>query len=143
MNKIPHIARYKVIQTEYGWHFVLQSPNYRVIGVSEVYTTRQAAEEGLLTVRQLVQDKDNFRRLESKDGQHYFNLIAKNGEIVLTSEMYPTFAVMKKGIDSVMLHGTTLEVVFVKLKRKFTFSKNGAERHRAALIKTIEKRKKQ
>ena len=139
-----YLARYKIIQTIYGWHFVLQSPNHRVVGVSEVYKSEQGAQQGIAAVRLLSQDKDNFRRLESKaaNPQHYFNLVANNGEIVLTSEMYSTFAMMKKGIESVMLHGQTEEVIVKRLKRKFTFSKDGKEKHRAAYLKNIANRKK-
>ena len=36
-----------------------------------------------------------------KDGEFQFNLKAGNGEIILTSEGYPTKAACKKGIDSV------------------------------------------
>lgn len=80
--KRTYIARYKIIETQYGWHFVLQSPNHRVVGVSEVYESEQCAQQGIAAVRLLSQDKDNFRRLESKaaNPQHYFNLVAKNVE---------------------------------------------------------------
>jgi len=35
------------------------------------------------------------------DGQHYFNLKADNGQVILTSEGYTTVAAMQNGIDSV------------------------------------------
>ena len=37
----------------------------------------------------------------SKDGQFYFVLIARNGEIIATSEMYKSKQSCKKGITSV------------------------------------------
>lgn len=37
----------------------------------------------------------------AKDGQHYFNLKAGNGQIILTSEMYTTKAACENGIESV------------------------------------------
>lgn len=37
----------------------------------------------------------------AKDGQHYFNLKAGNGQIILTSEMYTTKAACENGIASV------------------------------------------
>lgn len=37
----------------------------------------------------------------AKNGQHYFNLKAGNGQIILTSEMYTTKAACENGIESV------------------------------------------
>jgi hypothetical protein len=37
----------------------------------------------------------------AKNGQHYFNLKAGNGQIILTSEMYTTKAACDNGIESV------------------------------------------
>lgn len=37
----------------------------------------------------------------SKNGQFYFNLTAKNGQIILTSEQYTTKAACLNGIESV------------------------------------------
>ena len=36
-----------------------------------------------------------------KDGQHYFNLLATNGQVILSSEGYTTTAAMHNGIESV------------------------------------------
>lgn len=41
-----------------------------------------------------------------KDGQRYFNLVAGNGEAILSSEGYAALAGCKKGIASVMKNGT-------------------------------------
>ena len=38
----------------------------------------------------------------AKDGQHYFNLKAENGQTILSSEMYTTKSACNNGIDSVM-----------------------------------------
>jgi uncharacterized protein YegP (UPF0339 family) len=42
-----------------------------------------------------------FKRLVSKSGQPYFNLIAGNGEIIGTSEMYSSTTARETGIASV------------------------------------------
>jgi len=36
-----------------------------------------------------------------KDGQHYFNLLATNGQVILSSEGYTSAAGMNNGIESV------------------------------------------
>lgn len=43
-----------------------------------------------------------FEIKRAKDGQFYFNLKARNGGIILTSEMYTTKANAQKGVASVM-----------------------------------------
>lgn len=42
-----------------------------------------------------------FQLKAAKDGKFHFNLIATNGQIVLSSEMYDTRAKAVKGIESV------------------------------------------
>jgi uncharacterized protein YegP (UPF0339 family) len=42
-----------------------------------------------------------FSTKTGKDGQHYFNLLATNGQVILTSEGYTTTAAMNNGIESV------------------------------------------
>lgn len=43
-----------------------------------------------------------FEINRAKDGQFYFNLKARNGQVILTSEMYTTKANTHSGITSVM-----------------------------------------
>ncbi|HWZ34530.1 MAG TPA: YegP family protein [Mucilaginibacter sp.] len=42
-----------------------------------------------------------FATKTGKDGQHYFNLLASNGQVILTSEGYTSTAGMNNGIESV------------------------------------------
>lgn len=42
-----------------------------------------------------------FHTKTAKDGQHYLNLKAENGQTILSSEMYTTKAACNNGIDSV------------------------------------------
>jgi len=42
-----------------------------------------------------------FATKTGKDGQHYFNLLATNGQVILSSEEYTTTAAMHNGIESV------------------------------------------
>lgn len=38
---------------------------------------------------------------QAKNGQFFFNLTAKNGQVIASSEMYTTKAACENGIDSV------------------------------------------
>jgi len=42
-----------------------------------------------------------FSTKKGKDGQHYFNLLATNGQVILSSEGYTTTTAMHNGIESV------------------------------------------
>jgi uncharacterized protein YegP (UPF0339 family) len=42
-----------------------------------------------------------FEIKKASNGQFYFNLIASNGKVILTSERYPEKSKAKKGIESV------------------------------------------
>lgn len=42
-----------------------------------------------------------FHIKKAKNGKYYFNLLAANGEVVLTSQMYASKQTAKKGIASV------------------------------------------
>ncbi len=55
-----------------------------------------------------------FQISKSSDGQFFFNLIAANGEVVVTSEMYASLAMAKKGISAVKRYAKTAKVVVAK-----------------------------
>lgn len=46
-----------------------------------------------------------YQLKKAKDGQFYFNLLAANGQVILTSEMYKAKASADNGIDSVRKNG--------------------------------------
>ena len=47
-----------------------------------------------------------FQIKKAKNGKFYFNLLAANGEVVLTSQMYASKATAKKGIASVQTNAS-------------------------------------
>ena len=49
-----------------------------------------------------------FQLKRAKDNKVYFNLLATNGEVILTSQMYASKATAKKGIASVQTNAATL-----------------------------------
>lgn len=50
-----------------------------------------------------------FQIKTAKNGKFYFNLLATNGEVVLTSQMYASKASAKKGIASVQTNASNLD----------------------------------
>ena len=47
-----------------------------------------------------------FQIKQSKDHKHFFNLLATNGEIILTSQMYASRAGARKGIAAVQTNSS-------------------------------------
>jgi len=93
------------------YHWVLRAANHEVILTSENYVSKHGALNGIESVRQNCKDDDNYQRLDAKDGSPYFNLRAKNHEVIGTSEMYSSKQARDNGIESVKKHGTTLTLV--------------------------------
>lgn len=58
-----------------------------------------------------------FELKVAKDGQYYFNLLASNGQIILSSEMYKAKASAESGIASVKKNGGN-EANFERLTSK-------------------------
>ena len=92
------------------FHFNLKAANGEIILSSQMYTTKQAAEHGIESVKTNAPHHDRFEKNASKDGQHYFVLKAANGEVIGKSEMYTSTGGMENGIQSVMKNGPAAEI---------------------------------
>jgi len=96
------MGKFEIITRKNGeFQFNLKAGNGQIILTSEGYTTKAACKNGIDSVKKNVKDDKRFKRLESKNGKHYFNLTAVNGQIIGTSEMYESVFSMENGVDSV------------------------------------------
>ena len=93
------------------FQFNLKATNGQVILSSEGYTTKAACMNGIESVMKNSQEEKRFEVLESKNGKHYFNLKATNGQIIGTSQMYEAMASCKNGVQSVMNNAPEAEIV--------------------------------
>src|SRR5262245_43289446 len=66
-----------------------------------------SASEGAGDVQNATEKGGRFELFVGQDAQHYFQLLAENGERVLRSEGYTTLANAKKGIASVRANGVS------------------------------------
>ena len=89
------------------YHWVLKAPNHEVILKSENYASKHGALNGIESTQKNCLLDENYDRLEAVDGSHYFNLRAKNHEIIGTSETYTTKAMRDHGIEAVKKYGVT------------------------------------
>jgi len=96
-------ASFRLRQAADGqWTFNLTAENNQIILTSETYTTKQAALNGIESVRANGAVAERFERRKSKDGREYFVLKAANHEIIGTSEMYVTKSNAERGVEDTM-----------------------------------------
>jgi len=93
------------------FQFNLKADNGQVILSSEQYTTKAACNNGVSSVRENSQDDARFDSKESSNGKFYFNLKAKNGQIIGTSELYESTSGRDNGISSVKKNAPDAQVV--------------------------------
>ena len=93
------------------YQFNLKADNGQNILSSEGYSAKAGCENGIESVKKNSQDSSNFERLVAKNGKHYFNLKAGNGQIIGTSQMYESEDGMVNGLASVLKNAHNAEVV--------------------------------
>jgi uncharacterized protein YegP (UPF0339 family) len=95
-------AEFVIKRAEDGqFMFNLKAPNGEIILTSELYRSKEGAEVGVASVKENASDDEQYERKSASNGQFYFALKAKNGELIGTSEFYATAESREKGIASV------------------------------------------
>ena len=92
------------------FQFNLKAGNGQVILTSEGYSSRDACNNGIESVRRHAKSITHFDKKTAKDGSPYFALMASNGQSIGKSEMYRSIASRDKGIDSVMRNAGTAKI---------------------------------
>jgi uncharacterized protein YegP (UPF0339 family) len=81
--------------------FRLKAGNGETILASEGYKRKSSCMNGVESVRKNSQADDRFERKSTKAGKHMFNLRARNGQVIGTSESYESEKSRDNGIASV------------------------------------------
>ena len=96
------MGKFEIKQRANGeYQFNLKAGNGEIILTSEGYTSKSSCKNGIDSVRNNSIDDSRYNRLKSSNNKDYFNLKARNGEIIGTSEMYESTTGMENGIQSV------------------------------------------
>ena len=93
------------------FQFNLKATNGQVILTSEGYKTKASCLNGVESVKKNSQDQKRFEVKEASNGKPYFNLMATNGQIIGSSQMYANAVNMKNGIASVMKNAPDAPIV--------------------------------
>jgi len=97
--------------------FRLKAPNDEIILHSQGYKSMAGCKHGIQSVKNNCTDESRFDKLKSKAGKTYFNLVAKNKEIIGTSQMYKSPSGRNHGIKSVGRWAPDAEVVDLTAKK--------------------------
>lgn len=97
---------FEVLEGEGGWYFNFKAANGEIILTSEMYASKSNAERGTEALTRTAVDPKSLRVEVNEEartnGQQYawFNVVAANGEIVGTSEMYDSKSNAARGGES-------------------------------------------
>ena len=89
------------------FRFNLLAINRRVILTSPAHGSREAALDGIGSVRQNAQLRERFEKRTSSGGNSYFVLLTQNDEIIGQGQMYAADSSCYAGIRSVMRNAAT------------------------------------
>lgn len=83
------------------YFFRLRANNGQITLKSQGYAQKSSAKNGIESVRKNVAREGGVERFEGKNGKHYFRVMAKNKQIVASSEGYESARGAAGGITSV------------------------------------------
>ena len=83
------------------FYFRLSARNGETILSSEGYTSKSGCMNGIEAVKENAPDDERYERGTASNGQFYFNLVAKNGEVIGKSETYTSESGRDNGIEAV------------------------------------------
>lgn len=104
---------FKIKESEKGVHFIFAMPGETAEGYSESYTTKAMCEKGIESVKANAEDSKNYEMKVARNGQLYFLLQAKNGEVILKSKMHNSEPSRDNGILLIKQFAKEAEVLFI------------------------------
>ncbi len=105
--------KFEIFQSEKNneYYFRLKAKNGQVILSSEGYAAKSGCKNGIESVMKNAKDDANYDRKVAKNGKFHFNLLAKNKQIIGSSQMYASKAGMEGGIESVKVNAPAATIV--------------------------------
>jgi len=93
------------------YQFNLKATNGQVILTSQGYATKATCLQGVESVKKNSKEEKRFEKKVASDGRPFFNLMATNGQVIGTSQMYANETNMSNGIASVMKNAPEAAIV--------------------------------
>lgn len=105
------MGKFEITKRKDGeFQFNLKAGNGEIILSSEGYTDKTGCKKGIESVRKNSLVGTRFKQISSTNGKYYFNLKARNGQVVGTSQMYKTETSCMNGIESVKKNAPLAEI---------------------------------
>lgn len=106
------MAKFQIIKKANGlYYFNLIASNGEIILSSEGYTSKKGCLNGIESVKSNSREDGNYITRTSLKGKYYFDLKARNGEIVGTSGTYNTKEGVMNGTKSVKLNASNAPII--------------------------------
>lgn len=97
-------GKFEIYKGEDGqYYFRLLASNGESILRSEGYVAKSGCKNGISSVKSNALDDERYQRKTATDGQFYFNLTARNREVIGTSETYSSESNRENGIEAVKI----------------------------------------
>ncbi len=93
------------------YRFRLKAGNGEIIGTSQGYSSKSAALKGIKSVSTNAKEEVQFELKQGEKGKVYFNLKAKNQQVILSSQGYSAESGAKNGMKSVMKNAPDAAIV--------------------------------
>jgi uncharacterized protein YegP (UPF0339 family) len=87
--------------------FVFKSEKEDTLLISELYTTKASAQNGIASVQKHSGSETAYERKRANNGQFFFNIKAANHEVIATSLMYTDEGERESSIALVKAHAGT------------------------------------
>lgn len=89
------------------FRFALKADEKDTLLASETYHTKSSAENGIASVRTNCAADGRYEKKVATNGKFFFNLKAANGQVIGTSQMYPTAEARDASIAAAMAAGAS------------------------------------
>ncbi|MDX1665690.1 MAG: YegP family protein [Saprospiraceae bacterium] len=105
--------KFEIFQSDNNqkYYFRLKAKNGQTILSSQGYADKSGAKNGIESVKSNSGHDDLYQIKESESGKFHFNLLAKNKQVIGSSQMYSSKSGMKNGIESVKNTAPKAEIV--------------------------------
>lgn len=92
------------------FRFVLKAGTGDTLLTSELYKAKSSAENGIASTQANSLLDERYERKTASNGKTFFNLKAANHQVIGTSQMFATKAVLESDIASVKANGSSKTV---------------------------------
>lgn len=123
------MGKYHILKSSNGnYYYVLRAPNAETILVSEQFESHSAVKSAIQQAMASANNPERFRKIESRDGKLYFQLIGDNGGVLGSSALYSSMKSLERGIAAAIKYGATDATIHDALASSKTAQKIGSVR---------------